>query len=49
MNSCCPNQPVKIISFDCGVQSSEWSVCKNHENDPLFRKYVAKIREVKNQ
>ena len=46
MNSCCSNQPVKIISFDCGVQSSEWFVCKKHENDPLFRKHIEKIKEV---
>jgi len=46
MNSCCLNQPVKIISFDCGVQSSEWFVCKKHENDPLFQKHIKKIKEV---
>ncbi len=37
MNRCCFDLPVKyVISFDCGVQSSEWFVCKKHENDPLF-------------
>lgn len=43
---CCPDKPTKIISFDCGVQSSEWAVCKNHEKDPLFQKHINKIKEV---
>ena len=46
MNRCCPDQPVKIISFDCGVQSTKWSVCKKHEKDPLFQKHIEKIKEV---
>ena len=49
MNKCCPDQqPVKIISFDCGVKSSEWSVCKQHEKDLLFQKHINTIKEVEN-
>ena len=47
MNRCCSDQPVKfIISFDCGVQSSKWSICEKHENDPLFQKHINQIKEV---
>ena len=49
MNRCCYDLPVKfVISFDCGVQSSEWSVCEKHEKDPLFQKHINKIKEAEN-
>ena len=48
MNRCCPDQPTKIISFDCGIQLSEWLVCKKHRKDLLFQKYIQKIKEVEN-
>ena len=48
MNRCCNKSPKHLISFDCGVQSSEWSVCEKNEKDPLFQKHINKIKEAEN-
>lgn len=44
---CCKKTSIISLTIDCGVQSSEWEVCKIHRADPLFQKNVKMIREIK--